>query len=174
MQADIKALIKHYKLEPLPVEQTLFKSTYRSKQEFDDGAPIGTAIIALYCDEPCSVSLFHKLPVDEVWHFYGGDPLRLVLLYPDGTSKDVIMGSDPLKGHHVQFVVPAGVWQAGHMVAGGSYSLYGCTMAPGFTDTMFEGGTRDQLVGQYPDRADDIKTLACEADETRMPKGSAK
>ena len=170
MQPEIKALIEHYQLEPLPVEQTLFKSTYRSNAETTEGKPVGTAIVALYCDEPHSVSLFHKLPVDEVWHFYAGDPLRLVLLYPDGSSKDVIMGNEPLKGHDVQFVVPAGVWQAGHMVAGGNYSLYGCTMAPGFTNDMFEGGSRDQLIGDYPDRADDINLFACSQDETSMPK----
>ena len=96
MRPEVRVLIEHYNLEPLPVEQTLFTSTYRSNREFDDGKPCGTAIIALYCDEPRSVSLFHKLPVDEVWHFYGGDPLRLVLLYPDGSSKDVIMGNNPL------------------------------------------------------------------------------
>jgi len=173
MRPEVKALIEHYQLELLPVEQTLFKSTYRSSQEFDNGKPLGTAIIALYCDEPRSVSLFHRLPIDEVWHFYGGDPLRLVLLYPDGSSKDVIMGGDPLKGHFAQFIVPADVWQAGHMLAGGRYSLYGCTMAPGFTDDIFEGGTRDHLLDQYPDRADDINTLACPTDETSMPKGSA-
>jgi predicted cupin superfamily sugar epimerase len=173
MRPEVKALIEHYKLEPLPVEQTLFTSTYRSQQEFGNDRPLGTAIIALYCDEPRSVSLFHKLPVDEVWHFYKGDPLRLVLLYPDGSSEDVIMGNDPFKGHCVQFVVPAGVWQAGHMISGGRYSLYGCTMAPGFTDDMFEGGTRDQLVDIYPDRANDINMLSCNEDETSMPRGSA-
>ena len=173
MLPEVKALIEQYKLEPLPVEGTLFISTYRSDQEFGDGKPCGTVMIALYCDEPRSVSLFHKLPVDEVWHFYGGDPLRLVLLYPDGSSKDVIMGNDPLKGHYVQFVVPAGVWQAGHMVAGGRYSLFGCTMAPGFTDDMFEGGIRDQLIDVYPDRVNDIKMLGCSQDERSMPKGFA-
>ena len=173
MRPEVRALIEHYNLEPLPVEQTLFVRTYRSSRELDDGKPCGTAIIALYCDEPPSVSLFHKLPVDEVWHFYGGDPLRLVLLYPDGSSKDVIMGKNPFEGHHLQFVVPAGVWQAGHMVDGGRYSLYGCTMAPGFTDDMFEGGTRDQLVDIYPDRVTDINMLGCSPGETSMPKGSA-
>jgi len=173
MLPEVKALIEHYKLEPLPVEKALFTSTYRSNQEFSDGKPCGAAIIALYCDEPRSVSLFHRLTVDEVWHFYGGDPLRLVLLYPDGSSKDVIMGNDPLEGHYVQFVVPAGVWQAGHVAAGGRYSLFGCTMAPGFTDDMFEGGTRDQLVDAYPDRVDDINRLGCSQGETRMPKGFA-
>jgi len=157
----------------LPVEETLFKSTYRSYEEFSDGKPYGNAIIALYCDKPRSVSLFHKLPVDEVWHFYKGDPLRLVLLYPDGSSKDVIMGNDPLKGYFVQFVVPAGVWQAGHMVAGGRYSLFGCTMAPGFTDDMFEGGVRDQLMDAYPDRVNDINMLGCSQDQRSMPKGFA-
>jgi predicted cupin superfamily sugar epimerase len=173
MLPEVNALIEHYKLEPMPVEETLFISTYRSDQEFGDGKPCGTAMIALYCDEPRSVSLFHKLPVDEVWHFYGGDPLRLVLLYPDGSSKDVIMGNDPLKGHYVQFVVPAGVWQAGHMVAGGRYSLFGCTMAPGFTDDMFHGGIRDQLIDVYPDRVNDINMLGCSQDQRSMPKATA-
>ena len=173
MLQEIKALIDLYKLEPLPAEGALFTSTYRSKQEFESGKPYGTAIIALYCNEPRSISLFHKLPVDEIWHFYAGDPLRLVLLYPDGSSKDVIMGSDPLKCQHVQFVIPAGVWQAGHMLDGGKYSLFGCTMAPGFTDDMFEGGTREHLMDIYPEKADDINMLGCGTDETSMPKGFA-
>lgn len=170
MLPEVKALIEHYKLEPMPVEETLFVSTWSSHQEFGHGKPFGNAIIALYCDEPRSVSLFHKLPVDEVWHFYGGDPLRLVLLYPDGSSKDVIMGNDPLKGHCVQFVVPAGVWQAGHMVAGGRYSLFGCTMAPGFTDDMFEGGVREELIDVYPDRVSDINMLGCSQGQRSIPK----
>jgi predicted cupin superfamily sugar epimerase len=173
MHPEVKSLIELYKLEPLPVEGTLFTSTYRSKQEFDGGKPCGTAIIALYCNEPRSASIFHKLPADEIWHFYAGDPLRLVLLYPDGSSKDVIMGNDPLKGQHVQFVIPAGVWQAGHMVEGGKYSLFGCTMAPGFTGDMFEGGTREVLMNIYPKKADDINRLSCDSDETSMPQGFA-
>lgn len=130
-------------------------------------------MIGLYCDDPRSVSLFHRLPVDEVWHFYAGDPLRLVLLYPDGSSEDVIMGNDPLQGHRVQYVIPAGVWQAGHMAAGGRYSLFGCTMAPGFTGDMFEGGVRDRLIADYPDRVEDITILGCDEGESRMPEGFA-
>ena len=80
---EVNALIEHSKLVTMPVEETLFLSIYRSHQEFDDGKPYGTAMLALYCDEPRRVTLVHKLTVDEVWHFYGEDPLRLVLLYPD-------------------------------------------------------------------------------------------
>lgn len=174
MHPEIQALIEHYQFQPLPIEGTLFASTYRSQVEFGEHKPFGTAIVAMYCDEPLSQSLFHRLPVDEVWHFYAGDPLRLVLLYPDGSSRDVIMGSEPLKGHQVQFVIPAGVWQAGHLLQGGRYALFGCTMAPGFTDDMFEGGTHQQLIEAYPDRAKDIDRLGCSPDEKYMPEGFAR
>ncbi|MEJ2600114.1 MAG: cupin domain-containing protein [Anaerolineales bacterium] len=173
MLPEVKALIDHYNLKPLPVEGTLFLSTYRSKQEFASGKPYGTAMIALYCNEPDSANLFHKLPADEIWHFYSGDPFRLILLYPDGSSQDVIMGNDPLNSQQVQFVVPAGVWQAGHMLEGGKYSLFGCTMAPGFTDDMFEGGTRETLMSLYPERTEDIFRFGCEENKTQMPKGFA-
>lgn len=172
MHPEVKTIIDHYHLQPLPVEGTLFVSTYRSAQEYENGKPVGTAMIGMYCDEPRSVSLFHKLKYDEVWHFYGGDPLRLVLLYPDGTSRDVVMGGDPFKGQLVQFIIPAGVWQAGHMVQGGRYSLFGCTVAPGFTGDIFEGGTRETLLQLYPDRADDINQLSVSG-ETSMPEGFA-
>lgn len=172
MHSDIEALIKHFDLQLLPVEGTLYASTYRSAQEFE-GGPMGTAMIGLYCEEPLSLSRFHRLTTDEVWHFYGGDPLRLVLLYPDGSSQEVVLGSDPPAGQQVQFVIPAGVWQAGHTLAGGRYSLFGCTLAPGFTGSMFEGGTRTRLLAAYPESREDILRLACPDDETTMPEGFA-
>ncbi len=173
MDPEVQALIQHFGLTPLPSEGTLFTSTYRSTGNALGGGPAGTAIIALYAEDPVSHSLFHRLPVDEVWHFYAGDPLRLVLLFPDGTSVDVRMGGDPLHGERVQFVVPAGVWQAGHLISGGRYALFGCTMAPGFTDRMYEGGVREALLLTHPDRAEDIARLGCESDEARMPEGFA-
>jgi predicted cupin superfamily sugar epimerase len=97
MHPEIQALIEHYGFTPLPVEGSLFLSTYRSATEFDGGKPFGTAMIGMFCNEPYSVSRFHRLPVDEIWHFYGGDPLRLILLYPDGTSRDVIRAASRSK-----------------------------------------------------------------------------
>lgn len=170
---DIAALIAHYALTPLPAEGTLFCSTYRSPTEFPDGSPHGTAMIGMYCEQPVSRSRFHRLPVDEVWHFYAGDPLRLILLHPDGSSEDVIMGANALAGERVQFVVRAGTWQAGHVANGGRYALFGCTLAPGFAGTMYEGGDRATLRARYPERAADIDRLGGDVDELRMPRGFA-
>lgn len=174
MDLKIKALIEHFHFSPLPAEGTLFASTWRSTDEFVDGSPVGTAMIGMYCTNPLSQSFFHRLPVDETWHFYSGDRLRLVLLEPDGKNQDVIMGSDPLKGEHVQYVVPAGVWQAGQLVEGGSYALFGCTLAPGFTGRMYEGGVREELQENYPDRSEDIKKLTSTSTQKSMPEGFAK
>ncbi len=170
---EIDALIAHFGFTALPSEGTLFTSTCRSRAELASGSPIGTAMLGLYCHAPESLSRFHRLDADEVWHFHLGDPLRLVLLFPDGSSRDVIMGSDVLAGQHLQVVVPAGTWQAGHCSEGGRYSLFGCTMAPGFTGAGYEGGTRAVLLASHPDRRTDIERLACAPDETRMPAGFA-
>ncbi len=168
------ALIEAYGLEPLPVEGTLFASTYRSSGSLTDGAPVGTAMVGLYAHEPLSRSLFHRLPSDEVWHFYGGDPIRLVLLHPGGEVDEVWLGSDVGVGQRVQAVVPAGVWQAGELAPGGTYALFGCTMAPGFTGAGFEGGRRSVLLASHPSAVSDIDRLALpDGESTSMPDGFA-
>lgn len=170
---ETKAIIKYYNLQPLPVEGTLFTSTYRSTVNLPNGDPMGTGMIGLYADEPKSLSYFHKLPSDEIWHFYGGDPLKLILLLPDGSSKDVILGSKVLENQHVQYVIPAGVWQAGYMLSGGRYSLFGCTMAPGFTSKGFEAGVAAELLKHYPAREEEIRRLCVQGHDLAMPQGFA-
>jgi predicted cupin superfamily sugar epimerase len=173
MHPDTQAMIEHYHLEPLPIEGTLFTSTYRSTLEMPDGMPIGTAMIGLYSDSPLSVSCFHRLPSDEIWHVYGGDPFKLILLHPDGSSEEILMGLNPLKGQCVQYVVPANSWQAGYMLSGGRYSLFGCTMSPGFTSNGFEAGIAPDLIAQYPTRAADILRLSVNGHQARMPENFA-
>jgi hypothetical protein len=161
----VRNLIERFGMTPLPVEGTLFAETYKSDTTAASGGPAGTAGVGLFCDEPPSRSLFHRLAFDEVWHFYAGDPLRLVLLHPDGSDEEVVMGTDVLAGRTVQHVVPAGVWQAGELVSGGTWALYCCTMAPGFTPDCFEGGRVADLLATHPARAADIERLAVPAGE---------
>lgn len=119
---DIQTIIDYFSFDLLPVEGTFYKSTYRSHAAYDTGKPYGTAMIGMYCEFPLSVTCFHKLEADEIWHFYGGDSFHLYLLYPDGQHKRVILGNNILNGEEVQYVVPAGVWQAGAIIPGGRYS----------------------------------------------------
>jgi predicted dehydrogenase/predicted cupin superfamily sugar epimerase len=170
---DTARMIELFGLGELPVEGALYKSTYCSGLKSREGGPACTDMIGMYSERPRSLSCFHRLDYDEIWHAVGGDPFRLVLLYPDGRSEDVVMGTDPAKGQRLQFVVPAKVWQGGCILPGGRYSLFTCTMAPGFTGSCFEAGVSEELVKLYPERREDILRLSVNGEKTRMPEGFA-
>jgi predicted cupin superfamily sugar epimerase len=155
----VRVLIERFGLAPLPVETVLFARTYESDATARPGVPAATAGIGLFCSEPPSRSLFHRLDHDEVWHFYAGDSFRLVLLHADGSDEEVVLGGDVAAGRSVQHVVRAGVWQAGELVPGGTWALFGCTMAPGFTPGCFEGGRVPDLLASHPGREVDIERL---------------
>ncbi|WP_345624024.1 cupin domain-containing protein [Streptomyces ziwulingensis] len=142
-------LVAHYGLEPLPREGGLFRRTW-SGPERADGRPEGSAIVALLTGRPGDYSALHRLPTDETWHFYLGDPLELLLLAPDGTARTEVLGPDVLGGQHVQFTVPAATWMGGRVAAGGAWTLFGCTMAPGFTYEDYEHGDAAALTTRYP------------------------
>ncbi|MEV5437200.1 cupin domain-containing protein [Streptomyces sp. NPDC052682] len=150
-------LIAHYGLEPIPQEGGLFRQTWAGPAR-PDGRPEGTAIVALLTAG--DFSALHRLPSDEIWHFHLGDPLQLLLLAPDGTSRTAVLGPDVLAGQDVQIVVPAGTWMGARVVAGGAWTLFGCTMAPGFTYEGYEHGGAAELTARYPQCADRIRELS--------------
>ncbi|RPF34694.1 MULTISPECIES: cupin domain-containing protein [unclassified Streptomyces] len=149
-------LVAHYGLEPIPREGGLFRQTWAGPERAD-GRPEGTAIVALLTADDHSA--LHRLPTDEIWHFYLGDPLELLLLAPDGTSRTVVLGPDVLGGQQPQTTVPAGTWMGGRVVAGGAWTFFGCTMAPGFTYEGYEHGDAGELTARYPAEADRIAQL---------------
>ncbi|MGW0610226.1 cupin domain-containing protein [Streptomyces sp. NPDC002788] len=150
-------LIAHYGLEPIPSEGGLFRQTWAGRER-PDGSPEGTAIIALLTAD--DFSALHRLPTDEIWHFYLGDPLELLLLAPDASVRTAVLGPDVLHGQHVQFTVPAGTWMGGRVSEGGSWTLFGCTMAPGFTVEGYEHGDATDLTARYPAAAGKIAGLS--------------
>ena len=147
-------LVAHYGLEPIPREGGLFRRTWAGPERAD-GRPEGTAIVALLTqDDFCAL---HRLPADEIWHLYLGDPLELLLLAPDGTSSTAVLGPDVLGGQHPQFTVPAGTWMGARNL--GAWTFFGCTMAPGFTYEGYEHGDAAELTARYPARAARIARL---------------
>ena len=167
-------LIELFGLEPLPVEGGQLIQTWRSDEVVDSadadagGKRAGTAAIAMLTDEPDSFSAIHRLPTTEVWHFYLGDPIQMLLLRPNGTVERPVLGPDVLGGEHIQVVVAPGTWMGARLAPGGEYGLFGCTMAPGFTTKDYEGGTLE-LTSTYPDAAEAIESLIRPDAPTRMP-----
>jgi predicted cupin superfamily sugar epimerase len=161
-------LIELLDLKPLPVEGGYFRQTYISSETIGRAAlparygrdkTFSTAIYYLLTAEPDSFSALHMLPSEEVYHFYLGDPVEMLLLHPDGRSERVVLGPELSSGQRVQCVVPRGVWQGSRLVAGGRFALLGTTMAPGFDEADYLGGDRDELTRRYPAEAERIRRL---------------
>src|SRR5512140_3293744 len=122
-------LIAFLGLVPLPQEGGYFRETWRSSVttapgvlplRYTTGRSLGTAIYYLLTSDPDSFSALHRLPTDEIYHFYLGYAVEMLLLGADGAGRRIILGHDLGAGEHVQFVVPAGTWQGSRLLAGGA------------------------------------------------------
>lgn len=149
--------VEKYQLQPHP-EGGFYAETYRSQgsiaqnalpAEFAGDRSYSTGIYFLL--ENKDFSAFHKIKSDEMWHFYAGGPLEVYVIYPETAKLEVIrLGSDPENGEVFQAVVPAGTWFGSCPLEGASYSLVGCTVAPGFDFDDFEMAERESLVNLFP------------------------
>ncbi len=158
MTADeIKKLLR---LEPHPVEGGFYRRTYTSSVSvalLRGVRPYGTAIY--YLLEPGTFSEMHVLASDEIFHFYLGDPVEMLQLYPDGGSAVLTLGPDLAAGQHVQLMVPAGVWQGTRLVGDGKVALLGCTVTPGFDFADYRNAGADELIATWPLEEERIRKL---------------
>jgi predicted cupin superfamily sugar epimerase len=146
-------------LEPHPREGGWFRETWKAEERiplealpagrYSGARSAGTAIY--YLLEPENFSEMHKLASDEVFHFYLGDAVEMLQLWPDGTGKRVVLGQDIAQGQLLQTVVPQGVWQGTRLIPGGKVALLGCTVSPGFDYADYASGEQEELVRRWPD-----------------------
>ena len=146
-------------------EGTLFARTYESAMHDHEGVPVVSTMYGLYCADPVSLSRFHRLTCDETWCHFEGDPLELHLISPEGTYQRVVLGPQPKNSGETeatrpvhaapryQHTIPAGTWQAGRLVDGGTYALYSCVVCPSFHDGCYQGADADALRGLCADPA---------------------
>jgi predicted cupin superfamily sugar epimerase len=154
---EIKKLLK---LEPHPVEGGSFRQTYICGATVKLARGVRAAGTAIYyLLEPGTFSEMHSVASDEIFHFYLGDPVEMLQLYPDGGSARFTLGQDLQAGQHVQLVVPAGVWQGTRLIAGGKAALLGCTVTPGFDYADYCGASYAELAEKWPAEAERIRCL---------------
>lgn len=131
-----------------------FAETYRSGEIITDPRRgqrfFSTAIYYMLTAD--TFSELHRLTVDEIFHFYLGDPVEMLHLYPDGSGKRIFLGIDLEKGMRPQVLIPAGIWQGARIIPGGKFgfSLMGTTVSPGFEYSDYQSGSGKELIAQYP------------------------
>lgn len=158
-------------LQPLPEEGGHFRETHRADEliareslppRYTGPRPYGSAIY--YLLQVVTFSALHRLQSDEIYHFYLGQPVELLLLHPDGRDETLLLGPDIAAGQRVQVVVPRGVWQGSRLAQPEpeGFALLGTTMAPAYDQADFELGRRDSLLTDYPARAELIRALTAD------------
>ena len=136
-------IIAKLNLIPHP-EGGYYRETYRSDESISMNAlperylgdrSFGTAIYFLL--ESKDEHKLHKLKTDEIWHYYSGSALQMKIQIGD-EMKELILGNDLSKGEVPQILIPRDTWMIAKPIAGDSYTLVGCTTAPGFDFEDFE------------------------------------
>lgn len=117
-----------------------------------------TTIIFLLKSGECSH--LHRLQANELWHFYAGSPLTLhAFQEPDHYTARHLGRPDDNGPDRFCVVLPPGTWFGATVDLPDSYSLIGCTVAPGFDFADFELGDRRQLVRDFPAQRSLIEQL---------------
>jgi uncharacterized protein len=119
-------------LAPHP-EGGFYREVYRSASLVypADGRGSRPAITGIYFLLPAgSISRWHRVQSDELWHFYEGDPLELWMATPSGDTIERHLLGARSDTQQPMLCVRAGWWQAARST--GSYTLVGCTVGPGF------------------------------------------
>lgn len=150
-------VIQQLQLQSLPGEGGYFRESYRSgltipshvlPETYASDRRASTAIF--YLLKPDTFSALHRLPGDEIFHFYLGDPVEMLQLHPDGSGQIITIGNNVESGGHLQVLVPGGSWQGSRLFPGGAFALMGATMAPGFEFTDYMNSNRTELMAEYP------------------------
>jgi predicted cupin superfamily sugar epimerase len=105
------------------------------------------------------VSKFHRIKSDEIWHFYEGSPVTIYRISKEGELISTILGREFDNGERLQTAIPQGEWFGAEVNDKESYSLCGCTVAPGFHFEDFELAERGNLVSSYPHHEKIIQKL---------------
>lgn len=124
-------IIERLGMQPHP-EGGWYVETFRDER-LVEGRSVGTAIY--YLLEAGQRSHWHRVDASEIWHFYGGAPLRLGIA-KDGPAIWHILGTDLGNGERPQILVPVNAWQSAEST--GEWTLVGCTVTPGFEFSGFE------------------------------------
>jgi predicted cupin superfamily sugar epimerase len=154
----VDALVTQLELSPHP-EGGFYAEVWRSDESVvpEDGRDRRVGITSIYFLLPAgTVSRWHRVHSDEVWHHYEGASLEL-LAVPPGHGRLSRARLGPLgPGQAPVHTIPAGWWQAARSL--GDYTLVGCSVGPGFEFADFDlladdPAMADALVRDLPEAA---------------------
>lgn len=151
MDPKAREIVNILGLIELPEEGGYYSRTYQAPEWVELGRgkrPVGDAIYYLITED--QFSGLHRLKCDEMWHFYAGDPVEMVL-FSDEEFQVKELGNSNLEVHRPQQLVRAGQWQGAKLKAGGKWALLGTNAFPGYEQSDFTLGKIEMFEKLSPD-----------------------
>jgi uncharacterized protein len=132
---------------------------------FADGRPLGTALIFMVTPE-APVKL-HRIDNEQLYHYYLGDPIEVLLLRENGDSELVVVGPNIVGGHMLQLYIPGNTFHTARVTGKRRWFLGASTEWPGVVqrDRDVELGDIDRLAAKYPEAAVDIRKFPVPAEK---------
>lgn len=159
MKDRVSDLINRLGLKQHP-EGGFFVETFRSEhlvELAEDRGSRNLCTVIYYLLSGDQFSSFHAIRSDEIWHFYLGSSATLHIIKDDGRLDEIRLGVKADKGEIFQVVINANSWFAASVNDTSSYSLMGCTVAPGFDFRDWTPASRNELSIKYPQHKEIIR-----------------
>ena len=151
MKLNSEYVIKKLGLKPHP-EGGYYREVYRAKEKINSqalpkryGGDRNFSTSIYYLLKKGEYSKLHRLKSDEIYHFYLGSSIEIILIYPNGKIETKILGNNFEEGEYPQIIVPKNVWQGLRLVGNDQFSLMGTTVSPAFDFNDFELGDEKKL-----------------------------
>jgi uncharacterized protein len=124
---------------------------------FAEGRPTGSALYFMVT--PDSPVRLHRIHNDQLYHYYLGDPIDVLMLHADGTTKRAVVGPDLRAGQCLQLLIPGNTFHTARIVGGRCWFLGAGIEWPGVEPADVEIGDVDALGAKYPDVANDLRAF---------------
>ena len=108
---------------------------------FAQGRPAGSALYFIVTpDAPVQL---HSIRNDQLYHYYLGDPIEVLMLRTYGTTERVVVGPDLRSGQRVQLFIPGNTFHTARVVGQRQWFLGASTEWPGVEPDDVEIGDVD-------------------------------
>ena len=109
---------------------------------------------------PTAPVRLRRIRNDQLYHYYLGDPLEVLLLHGDGTSERVVVGANLRGGERLQLFIPGNTFHTARLTGRRRWFLGASTEWPGVMPADVETGNVDELAAKFSSVAADLRAIA--------------
>jgi uncharacterized protein len=132
---------------------------------FSDARPMGSALYFMVT--PTAPVRLHRIRNDQLYHYYLGDPLEVLLLRSDGTTDRVVVGPNLRGGEQLQLFIPGDTFHTARVMGRRRWFLGASTEWPGVVHADVETGNVEELAAKHPSIAADLRAIAASVGHDR-------